>query len=353
MKIFTAQDVNLRHFPLVRASYLPRDIHTVGVQVTPENIGQLALEFEAEICYELTGEPYFQFWAKRHEDRGGDRFINVYPENWIVPLYDELHVYRGYTFMSTFTSPAGGDLELGSTHSQFMTLGQAKRYMGIVDQPKWMEQEAAEIRFGPYEGPTPAEAAKRGLHALTNKLIGYGLGDVVRIKGSGDFGTVRRFTEASGVEVMMITGDRNHPCYIFNVTEVEAASDEDKERLKAWQNKLPKFELGDRVRWVQHNHEQAVGDVEQIIAPLHPSKEFSYDVNVDNVLWQVPEPDLEIANEETLRSLGDFKLKDRVFAGETGDRGTVEGFTDDGRIQVRMEGGGVFVFAPQELDHQV
>lgn len=107
-EVFDAQSLNLSHLNPVRISYDPKDIHTEGIQVTELNIGMLSLEFQEELFYDVDGRPYFVFTAKRFNDGEPDgqnppHELYVRLTDWIVPLWDELHVFRHGIFVSTFT----------------------------------------------------------------------------------------------------------------------------------------------------------------------------------------------------------------------------------------------------------
>lgn len=102
---FAAHDVSLGHLGTTRVSYAPKSILSEAIQVTPENIGKLSIEFESELFYREDGAPYFIFWAKRGTDEAPEprRQLRIVPGVWIIPLWDdELHVYRDVEFRRTF-----------------------------------------------------------------------------------------------------------------------------------------------------------------------------------------------------------------------------------------------------------
>lgn len=110
MRIFTAESVDLSHLNPGLYSYEPKNIHIQAVQVTPENIGKLSLEFEEEMFYDQQGRPYFVFTAERKSvEEGGEQVSELYVRltDWIVPLRGELHIYRDITFQNTFTGEFG------------------------------------------------------------------------------------------------------------------------------------------------------------------------------------------------------------------------------------------------------
>jgi hypothetical protein len=110
--VFDAQSLNLSHLNPVHVSYDPKDIHTEAIQVDERNIGKLSLEFEEELFYDSEGRPYFVFSAKRFDDDELDgqkapHELFVRLTDWLVPLRDELHVFRHGTFVTTFTFDDG------------------------------------------------------------------------------------------------------------------------------------------------------------------------------------------------------------------------------------------------------
>lgn len=110
MRIFTAESVDLSHLNPGRYSYEPKNIHIQAVQVTPENIGKLSLEFEEELYYDAQGRPYFVFTAERVQVEGGElanQVLYARVTDWIVPLRGELHIYRDITFQNTFELEPG------------------------------------------------------------------------------------------------------------------------------------------------------------------------------------------------------------------------------------------------------
>jgi hypothetical protein len=121
--VFDAQSLDLSHLDPAKVSYEPKNIHTEAIYVTPENIGKLSLEFEEELFYDVDGRAYFVFSAKRfdsHEPDGQKAPNELYVRltDWIVPLWDELHVFRNVLFQNTFTF----DFEHGGQHSAMASL---------------------------------------------------------------------------------------------------------------------------------------------------------------------------------------------------------------------------------------
>lgn len=112
MNVFDAESLNLQHLGPEAVSYQPRGIHTEAIQVTPENIGKLSLEFQEEMFYDQSGRPYFVFSAKRFAEdepdgQTGPSELFVRLTDWIVPLWGELHIFRDHIFQNTFTFDSG------------------------------------------------------------------------------------------------------------------------------------------------------------------------------------------------------------------------------------------------------
>lgn len=180
MRIFTAESVDLSHLNPGQYSYEPKNIHIQAVQVTPENIGKLSLEFEEELYYDAQGRPYFVFTAERVQVEGGElanQVLYARVTDWIVPLRGELHIYRDLTFQNTFTEK----FEKGS-HRAAATL--ARPYVeyeqdGVlmkapIVKPKWdidgayNETLPREYRFGPDDRVHVVKTGDRGIVTVLN-----------------------------------------------------------------------------------------------------------------------------------------------------------------------------------------
>lgn len=88
----------------VSVSYPPKDINTEAIQVVPGNIGALSVELQTELCYRNDGAPFIEIEVGRGTEQNPkpDRFVSIRPGDWIVVLWDELHVFRDFEFKSTF-----------------------------------------------------------------------------------------------------------------------------------------------------------------------------------------------------------------------------------------------------------
>lgn len=115
--VFDAQSIDLSHLDPVKAVYHPKNIQIEALNVTRENIGKLALEFQAELWYADSGLPYFRFDAKRFDTMQPDGqqppvTLNVRLNDWILALRGELHIYRDVDFANTFVFEENGRHEL-------------------------------------------------------------------------------------------------------------------------------------------------------------------------------------------------------------------------------------------------
>ena len=133
MTTFDTASLNLGHLQPAHVSYEPKGLHTEAILVTPDNIGKLSLEFEAELLFNTQGQPYFWVTAARLLEQdtdetgmtGSTRFA-VKVSDWIVPLRGEIHLYPDALFRTTFTFDVGEpqvylpDLlhEIGEEHTQ-------------------------------------------------------------------------------------------------------------------------------------------------------------------------------------------------------------------------------------------
>jgi hypothetical protein len=88
---------------LESVSYPPKQINTVAVKVTPENIGALSIEFESELLYTGPGLPHF--YADFERIVGGEKTsvaVEIRLGDWIVVLWDEFRMFRDHEFQHTF-----------------------------------------------------------------------------------------------------------------------------------------------------------------------------------------------------------------------------------------------------------
>lgn len=151
--IFAAEDINLFHLGMVEVEYPPKDIHTMALQVTSDNIGRLSLEFETDLIYNGGHPPYFYIDAARDNEAHGEelRSLCVRITDWIVILWDKIYAFRDAEFKTTFSMCK--DFELRSPNA-------VRRELGYDPLPG-----------GDVEGPTEFQLAARQMME-TNRGIG-------------------------------------------------------------------------------------------------------------------------------------------------------------------------------------
>lgn len=102
--IIGVEDFNIYTLGAEAVSYHLKDIHTLALQATRENIGILALELAVELLYD-GNDAYFRIRVERGTDENPEaaRMLAVHPNDWLVILWDEIHLYRDYEFRNTFS----------------------------------------------------------------------------------------------------------------------------------------------------------------------------------------------------------------------------------------------------------
>ena len=102
--IFSAKDFNVYHLGSIPVSYPPKGINTHAILVTAENIGALSLEFRVGLIYDKDGTPYFKIRAERGNDEEPESpaTLSIYADDWLIVLWDELHVFQDVEFRNTF-----------------------------------------------------------------------------------------------------------------------------------------------------------------------------------------------------------------------------------------------------------
>lgn len=101
--ILSARDFSGYHLGTTLVSYPPKNINTEALLVTPENIGAVSLELKAELLYDDKDSPYMALEVARGTGQHAvHRMMTVRVEDWIVVLWDELHVFKDFEFRNTF-----------------------------------------------------------------------------------------------------------------------------------------------------------------------------------------------------------------------------------------------------------
>lgn len=121
----TVQEFNIFALGGEAVSYHLKDIHTIALQVTPQNIGILSLELEVELRYDEFANPYVTFAAARGsaENPERDRGLMFRPDDWIVILWDEIHKFRDPEFKATFSFDVPPASEVGVEEGRLIAAG--------------------------------------------------------------------------------------------------------------------------------------------------------------------------------------------------------------------------------------
>jgi hypothetical protein len=102
--IFNAENFDIFRLGSVAVSYAPKNINTVALLVSPENIGALSLEFESELKYDREGAPFFGVSVARETEGDPERCASIMVEegDWIVILWNEIRIFHQEEFEHTF-----------------------------------------------------------------------------------------------------------------------------------------------------------------------------------------------------------------------------------------------------------
>jgi len=97
---------HLNNLPVVPVVYAPRNLQTVAVQVTPDTIGAMAIEFGCEV---QVGGNVGHLWLTTLLERTNDKGDKVPVEkvirlgDWLVELQNEIHIFPPDVFNRTFS----------------------------------------------------------------------------------------------------------------------------------------------------------------------------------------------------------------------------------------------------------
>lgn len=100
---------HLNNLPVVHVTYIPRNLQTVAVQVTPETLGAMAIEFGAEI---ERGQGPNQLWIRTTLER--DAHLNkdgrisklevmLTYGDWLVDIDGEVRIFPESVMWTTFS----------------------------------------------------------------------------------------------------------------------------------------------------------------------------------------------------------------------------------------------------------
>lgn len=212
MQTFNAEDVNLIHLDPELVSYEPKGVHTEALQVSPENIGKLALEFETEVLYDHnSGLPFLSIRAGRQTEDNLDASKQLFfrLSDWIVPLWGEIHVFRDVVFRNTFTFDNPNVAEVQAKNSQLskdVTWGQKIPWdaaPGMAAVPGvYPTRDADDVNLM----DAARSSDKPELRALAEKLskpLPGPLPRSVRHRSTGAYGVIESFGEGGKVWVRM------------------------------------------------------------------------------------------------------------------------------------------------------
>lgn len=114
-----------------------------AVPVTPENIGELSIVFEATLYYDVRREPYFRFSSERAGDSPVS--VRVTPTCWILPLRNELHVWHAEEFAATFGGMREGKVDYDAMKA-YMSEDVIQSAEALKQNLAWEEAEMTESR---------------------------------------------------------------------------------------------------------------------------------------------------------------------------------------------------------------
>jgi len=123
---------HLNNLPVVPVVYAPRNMQTVAVQVTPDTIGAMAIEFGSEVV-NSDRSLYLSIRLERVNDDDKKTVDNktIRLGDWLVELGNEIHVFPPDIMWKTFSGvndPAHemaideGIISKKEFHTSFMTL---------------------------------------------------------------------------------------------------------------------------------------------------------------------------------------------------------------------------------------
>jgi hypothetical protein len=96
---------HLTRLPLVPVFYAPQGIRTFAVQVGPETMGAMSIEFGVEINVNHPNVRYLPCVFERFNGKEESRTIErtIFYGEWLVILHDEVLVFPQDSFLHTFS----------------------------------------------------------------------------------------------------------------------------------------------------------------------------------------------------------------------------------------------------------
>jgi hypothetical protein len=127
---------HLTRLPIIAVFYEPQGIQTVAIQVTPETIGAMSIEFGVEISVTHPNHKFLPAMFERLSGKDEARSIErtIFYGEWLVVLNGEVLVFPADTFWNTFSQDkpaehaeaenevAQGIVPLDTFRTAFMTL---------------------------------------------------------------------------------------------------------------------------------------------------------------------------------------------------------------------------------------
>jgi hypothetical protein len=140
---------HLTRLPLVPVFYAPQGIRTFAVQVEPETIGAMSIEFGVEISVNHPNTRCLPCAFERFNGKDESRTIErtIFYGEWLVILHDEVLVFPPDTFLHTFSEDrqpehenpglSEGVLSVEDFRTGFITLAPG---MTSPDDPNYQQQ---------------------------------------------------------------------------------------------------------------------------------------------------------------------------------------------------------------------
>jgi hypothetical protein len=125
---------HLTRLPLIAVFYEPQAIQTVAIQVTPETIGAMSIEFGVEISVSHPNHKFLPAMFERlsGKDEACSIERTIFYGEWLVVLNGEVLVFPADTFWNTFSQdkPAEHAFE-AQLDERIMSSEQLARELGI------------------------------------------------------------------------------------------------------------------------------------------------------------------------------------------------------------------------------
>lgn len=228
MRIFKIEDLELNHLVTSTYIYPPKNIRVEAIQITPENIGALALEFEAELYYNQESGASFSATVERKTESGkGFALLPFRSGFWLVPLRDEIHLIDDYTFECTFVEDIDPrdktweDVQMQQREGALTGIPDNLRSFSYQQPLEVPNQAADETRSFEETFPKVAaylEQVQENPVDVANKKLFKTEDRVVHVATSQKGVVVNPMTEGGHVEVLMNSDGQT---YVFHPNQLE------------------------------------------------------------------------------------------------------------------------------------